>query len=211
MARAMARSTNVKGRTSSVASRRAMLVPSPARVAKVATISRSLRQETASPKRVNVSRRAPAVQVEMAWKRDGGLEEQRGEHQHGGEAVQRGFQAPRGGSARRPDQPEHGVDQADGDAHPRREGSGFGQCAQQESACQAEQRAADNRQERGGGFQESGHPRAKAGQAARRLGWEPGQTTPSPFPCGLHELAGRELHRPARPTRVATRQPPQAL
>jgi hypothetical protein len=44
-------------------------VPSPASVAKVATISKSLRQETASPKIVNPSSSPPAVQVEMAWKR----------------------------------------------------------------------------------------------------------------------------------------------
>src|ERR1035441_374446 len=68
MARAMARNTKVKGKTSCVAMRRAALVPRPASVAKVATTSRSLRQETARPNRGKVRRRAAAVQVEMAWK-----------------------------------------------------------------------------------------------------------------------------------------------
>ena len=44
-------------------------MPSPASVAMVATISRSLRQETARPKTVKASRIAAAVQVETAWKR----------------------------------------------------------------------------------------------------------------------------------------------
>jgi hypothetical protein len=56
----------VKGRTSWVAISRPAAVPSPARVVMVATMSRSLRQETARPKTVKRSRMAPAVQVEMA-------------------------------------------------------------------------------------------------------------------------------------------------
>ena len=43
----------------------------------------------------------------------GGFEEEGREDQDGGQAVERGFQAACRRSARRPDQPEHGVEQAD--------------------------------------------------------------------------------------------------
>ena len=115
----MARITKVNGRTSRVDRSRTALVPSPASVAKVATISRSLRQETARPNRVNASRIAPAVQVEMAWKRAVASKSSGREHQHAGQPVQCGFQARARRCARRPDQPQHGVDQSDGNSHTR--------------------------------------------------------------------------------------------
>ena len=123
----MASSTNVKGRTSAVASRRAMLVPSPARVAKVATISRSLRHETARPKRVNASRRAPAVQVETAWNR------MVASHSSG-ESTSTEVRLCSAASRRRAagvraaqDQPEHGVERGRRRRRRGREGPGFGQ------------------------------------------------------------------------------------
>ena len=143
-------------------------MPSPASVAKVATISRSLRQETANPNSVNTSRRAPAVQVEMAWKRVGGFEEQRGEYQHARQAVHRGFQAVRGSGARRRDQPQHGVDQPDGDTHSGREGARLGECAEQVSACQAEQSLV---RERAGPTWERVQERRWLRQLDRGRGW----------------------------------------
>ncbi len=64
--------------------------------------------------------------------------------------------ASRGGRTRGPDQPEHGVDEADGDAHSGGEGRGFGKCPEQVGAGQAEQRAADDGQQGGGRIEKPG-------------------------------------------------------
>ena len=84
----------------------AALVPSPARVAMVATISRSLRQETASPKRVKTEQDEAGGPGGDGVEAEGGFPEQRAQDEHGGEAVERGFEAARRRGARGPDQPQ---------------------------------------------------------------------------------------------------------
>ena len=116
----------------------------------VATISRSLRQDTARPKRVNVEQDRPRRPGEMAWKRSGGFPEQRESTRTRGEPVERGFQAPSAAGARRPDQPADGVDDPDRHSRRGRKVPDFGQRAQKVGACQAEQRASEHRQERRG-------------------------------------------------------------
>ena len=71
----------------------------------VATISRFLRQETARPKTREDEQHGAGRPGGDGVKAQGGFPQQGRENQHGGQAMQRGFHAARGGSARGPDQP----------------------------------------------------------------------------------------------------------
>ena len=75
---------------------------------------------------------------------ESGFPQERAENQHRSQAVQGSFQAIFRGSARRPEQPEEGVQNTGGHSRCRRNGGGFGERPQKVRAGESEERTAQH-------------------------------------------------------------------